>query len=241
MLPYPDWLNSGDNAWQLVAATLVGLMSLPGIAVLYAGIVQKKWAVNTMLMAFTGFSLVLVVWVLWGFKMGFGEPLKLGGGILRAAVGVPHTILGSNNMEQAAIPLMGDSVMPKFKFSETTLAYFQFVFAAITPLLFLGSVVGRISFKVWLIFVPLWSTFAYSVNAFLLWGGGWWAQAGALDYSGGYVIHLAAGTSGFVAAAVIGPRLTRDRERAVPNNLPLAAVGAGVLWLGWNGFNVGDP
>ncbi|HTQ17192.1 ammonium transporter [Mycobacterium sp.] len=241
MLPYPDWLNSGDNAWQLVAATLVGLMSLPGIAVLYAGIVQKKWAVNTMLMAFTGFSLVLVVWVLWGFKMGFGEPLKLGGGILRAAVGIPHTILSSNNMEQAAIPLMGDSVMPKFRFSESTLAYFQFVFAAITPLLFLGSVVGRMNFKVWLIFVPLWSTLAYSVNAFLLWGGGWWAQAGALDYSGGYVIHLAAGTTGFVAAAVIGPRLARDRDRAVPNNLPLAAVGAGVLWLGWNGFNGGDP
>ena len=131
--------------------------------------------------------------------------------------------------------------MPSFRFSETTLAYFQFVFAAITPLLFLGSVIGRMNFKVWLIFVPLWSTFAYSVNAFLLWGGGWWAHAGALDYSGGYVIHLAAGTSGFVAAAVIGPRLTRDREHAVPNNLPLAAVGAGVLWLGWNGFNGGDP
>ena len=117
------------------------------------------------------------------------------------------------------------------------------MFAAITPLLFLGSVVGRMSFKVWLIFVPLWSTFAYSVNAFLLWGGGWWAQGthAALDFSGGYVIHLAAGTTGFVAAAVIGPRLARDRERAVPNNLPMAAVGAGVLWLGWNGFNGGDP
>jgi len=240
MLPYPDWLNPGDNAWQLVAATLVGLMSIPGIAVLYGGIVQKKWAVNTMLMAFTGFSLVLVVWVLWGFKMGFGDPLKLGPGILRAAVGIPHTILSSNNQGQAVIPLL-DGTMPKFRFSETTLAYFQFVFAAITPLLFLGSVVGRMSFKAWLIFVPLWSTFAYSVNAFLLWGGGWWGQAGALDYSGGYVIHLAAGTTGFVAAAVIGPRLARDRERAVPNNLPLAAVGAGVLWLGWNGFNGGDP
>src|SRR5262245_16610360 len=240
MNPYPDWLSPGDNAWQLVAATLVGLMSLPGIAVLYGGIVQKKWAVNTMLMAFTGFSLVLVVWVLWGFKMGFGEPLKLGPGILRAAVGIPHTILGTDNQAQAVIPLL-DGSMPKFRFSETTLAYFQFVFAAITPLLFLGSVVGRMSFKVWLIFVPLWSTFAYSVNAFLLWGGGWWGQAGALDYSGGYVIHLAAGTTGFVAAAVIGPRLARDRERAVPNNLPLAAVGAGVLWLGWNGFNGGDP
>jgi Amt family ammonium transporter len=242
MLPYPDWLNPGDNAWQLVAATLVGLMSIPGIAVLYGGIVQKKWAVNTMLMAFTGFSLVLVVWVLWGFKMGFGQPVTLFKGIpvLRAFVGIPHTILGTNNQQIAMIPLL-DGTMPSFRFSETTLAYFQFVFAAITPLLFLGSVVGRISFKVWLIFVPLWSTLAYSVNAFLLWGGGWWAQAGALDYSGGYVIHLAAGTTGFVAAAVIGPRLARDREHAVPNNLPLAAVGAGILWLGWNGFNGGDP
>src|SRR5271163_3731204 len=250
MLPYPDWLNPGDNAWQLVAATLVGLMSIPGIAVLYGGIVQKKWAVNTMLMAFTGFSLVLVVWVLWGFKLSFGEPMKLGPGILSSVIGKPRSILGTDNTHQAVIPLL-DGPMPKFRFSESSLAYFQFVFAAITPLLFLGSVVGRINFKVWLIFVPLWSTFAYSVNAFLVWGGGWWAQAhpsissawttGALDYSGGYVIHLAAGTSGFVAAAVIGPRLARDRDRAVPNNLPLAAVGAGILWLGWNGFNGGDP
>ncbi|GAB0107038.1 ammonium transporter [Nocardia sp. JMUB6875] len=240
MVPYPEWLNPGDNAWQLVAATLVGLMSIPGIAILYGGLVQRKWAVNTMLMAFTGFSLVLVVWVLWGFKMGFGEPIKLGPGILRAAIGKPHTVLGSNNQEQAVIPLL-DGLMPNFRFSETTLVYFQFVFAAITPLLFLGSVIGRINFKVWLIFVPLWSTLAYSVNAFLIWGGGWWSQMGALDYSGGYVIHLAAGTTGFVAAAVIGPRLARDRERAVPNNLPMAAAGAGILWLGWNGFNGGDP
>src|SRR5882762_5084205 len=112
MIPYPNWLSSGDNAWQLIAATLVGLMSIPGIAVLYAGIVQRKWAVNTMLMAFTGFSLVLVVWVLWGFKMGFGEPMKLGPGILRAAVGIPHTILSSNNQQQAVIPLL-DGAMPK--------------------------------------------------------------------------------------------------------------------------------
>jgi Amt family ammonium transporter len=250
MNPYPDWLNPGDNTWQLVAATLVGLMSIPGIAVLYGALVQKKWAVNTMLMAFTGFSLVLVVWVLWGFKMGFGEPQKLGPGILQSAVGKPRSILGADNQNRAVIPLL-DGAMPKFRFSETTLAYFQFVFAAITPLLFLGSVVGRMNFKVWLLFVPLWSTFAYSVNAFLVWGGGFWAQphtgaikawtTGALDFSGGYVIHLAAGTSGFVAAAVIGPRLARDRQRAVPNNLPMAAVGAGILWLGWNGFNGGDP
>ncbi|MGH9299985.1 MAG: ammonium transporter, partial [Acidimicrobiales bacterium] len=93
----------------------------------------------------------------------------------------------------------------------------------------------------WMIFVPLWTTCAYSVNAMLLWGGGYWAQHGALDYSGGYVIHLAAGTSGFVAAAVIGPRLKRDRDTFTPNNLLLVAAGAGILWLGWNGFNGGDP
>src|SRR5712675_1552010 len=172
MNPYPDWLNPGDNAWQLVAATLVGLMSIPGIAVLYAGIVQKKWAVNTMLMAFTGFSLVLIVWVLWGFKMGFGEPMKLGptGSMLSQVVGKPHTVLSTNNQQIAMIPML-DGAMPSFRFSETTLVYFQFVFAAITPLLFLGSVIGRMSFKVWLIFVPLWSPLAYSVNAFLVWGG----------------------------------------------------------------------
>ena len=115
------------------------------------------------------------------------------------------------------------------------------MFAAITPLLFLGSVIGRINWKAWMLFVPLWSTFVYSVNAFLFWGGGWWAQQGAVDYSGGYVIHLAAGTTGFVAAAVIGPRLARDRADSNPNNLLMVMAGAGLLWLGWNGFNGGDP
>jgi ammonium transporter, Amt family len=89
--------------------------------------------------------------------------------------------------------------------------------------------------------VPLWSTFVYSINAMLIWGGGYWAHEGAVDYSGGYVIHLAAGTSGFVAAWVIGPRLARDRARFIPHSLPLVSLGAGIIWLGWNGFNGGDP
>ena len=128
-----------------------------------------------------------------------------------------------------------------FHFPTTTLAYFQFVFAAITPLLFLGSVLGRIKFSAWCLLVPLWSTFVYAIDAFLLWGGGYFAQEGALDFSGGYVIHMSAGVSGFVAAWVLGPRLLRDRQHALPNNLVMAAVGAGILWLGWNGFNGGDP
>ena len=131
--------------------------------------------------------------------------------------------------------------MPTFGLPSASVVYFQFVFAAITPLLFLGSVLTRIKFKVWIIFVPLWTSCVYAVNAFLLWGGGYWAQQGAGDFSGGYVIHLAAGVSGFVAAAVIGPRIKGDREKALPHNLPLVAIGAGIVWLGWNGFNGGDP
>jgi len=235
MTPYPSWLNAGDNSWQLVAATLVGLMSLPGIAILYAGLAQRKWAVNTMLMAFSGFSLVLVAWVLWVFKMGFGEPW------IATFLGKPGPVLMAGSEQgRANIPLL-KGLIPEFRFPQSTLVYFQFVFAAITPLLFLGSVVGRMNIRAWLLFVPLWSTFAYAVNAFLLWGGGWWAAQGALDYSGGYVIHLAAGTTGFVAAATIGPRLARDRAHAAPNNLLICAAGAGILWLGWNGFNGGDP
>ena len=237
MVPYASWLASGDNAWQMTAATLVGLMSIPALAVLYGGLVQKKWAVNTVLMVFSTFCLVLIVWVLWAFKMGFGQPW-IGGSL--HLLGKPQPAVGvGGEQAQANIPLL-DGLMPKFRFPEGSLVYFQFVFAAITPILFIGSVLGRISFKVWMLFVPLWITFAYAVNAFLLWGGGFWAGKGALDFSGGYVIHLAAGVSGFVAAAVVGPRLKRDREHAVPNNLLFVAVGAGILWLGWNGFNGGD-
>jgi Amt family ammonium transporter len=246
MIPDPAWLNSGDNAWQLTAATLVGLMSIPGLAILYGGIVQRRWAVNSMMMAFYAFAMVLIVWVLWGFKMGFGNPVQIGSSsnFFSNFIGKPGPVLDHvGEQARANIPLVsGVGAMPPFRFPQSSLVYFQFVFAAITPILILGSVVGRINFKAWMLFVPLWSTAVYSVNAFLLWGGGWWAQQGAVDYSGGYVIHLAAGTSGFVAAAVIGPRLLRDRDNSSdPNNLLMVMAGAGLLWLGWNGFNGGDP
>jgi Amt family ammonium transporter len=189
-------------------------------------------------MVFSTFCLVLITWVLWAFKMGFGTPW-IGGSL--HLLGRPGAVLGTGALQgQANIPLLS-GLMPSFRFPQSSLVYFQFVFAAITPILFIGSVIGRINFKAWLVFVPLWITFAYAVNAFLLWGGGYWAGKGALDFSGGYVIHLAAGVSGFVAAWVVGPRLQRDRDHAVPNNLLFVAVGAGILWLGWNGFNGGDP
>src|SRR3984885_7771148 len=242
-LPYPTWLSPGDNAWQMTAATLVGLMSVPGLVVLYGGVMQKRWSINSMMLTFAAFAVVLIVWVLWAFKMGFGTPwhgLAHGtGNFFANFIGIPGEILGHNAEQgQAAIPLA--TTGPSFRFPQATLAYFQFVFAAITPILMLGSVLGRINFKAWIPFVLLWITFVYTVNAFLIWGGGYFAAHGALDYSGGYVIHLAAGISGFVAAAVIGPRLQRDREVDAPNNLLMVAAGAGLLWLGWNGFNGGD-
>ena len=259
-VPYPSWLNTGDNTWQLVAATFVGLMSIPGLAVLYASIVQKKWAVNVLAMTFAGFSLVLVAWVLWSYKMGFGAT-SLGGGVHNGLwtqqpvsgvnpvgtfkhffenfVGKPGQITNAVSEQGQAVSAANTAI--PFHFPTTTLAYFQFVFAAITPLLFMGSVLGRIKFSAWCLLVPLWSTFVYAIDAFLLWGGGYFAQEGALDFSGGFVIHMSAGVSGFVAAWVLGPRLLRDRQHAVPNNLVMAAVGAGILWLGWNGFNGGDP
>jgi Amt family ammonium transporter len=254
-VPYPSWLNPADNTWQITAATFVGFMSLPGLAVLYASIVPKKWAVNVLAMMFAGFSLVLIAWVLWSYKMGFGAT-SVGGGVRNGIqtqltgvgwvkhlfenfVGKPGGITNSVG-EQGQAVSAANTLIP-FHFPTSSLAYFQFVFAAITPLLFLGSVLGRIKFSAWCLLVPLWSTFVYGVDAFLLWGGGYFAQEGALDFSGGYVIHMSAGVSGFVAAWVLGPRLLRDRQHALPNNLIMAAVGAGILWLGWNGFNGGDP
>jgi Amt family ammonium transporter len=245
ILPYPHWLNAGDNSWQMTAATFVGLMSVPGLVVLYGGVMQKRWSVNSMMLTFIAFAVVLVAWVLWAFKMGFGSPIHLFGAgsssFFANMVGNPASVLGHLGLQsQANIPLL-DGLIPKFRFPEASLVYFQFVFAAITPILMLGSVLGRVNYKAWIPFVLLWTTFVYAINAFLIWGGGYFGAHGALDYSGGYVIHLSAGVSGFVAAAVIGPRLQRDREIDAPNNLLMVACGAGLLWLGWNGFNGGDP
>ena len=196
-------------------------MSVPGLVVLYGGVMQKRWSVNSMMLAFVAFALVLVVWVLYGFNMGFGNPCTARRQATASSdnfIGKPGAVLNHTGLQgQAKIPNLGSAGV--LDFPQSSLVYFQFVFAAITPILMLGSVLGRVNFKAWIPFVILWITCIYTVNAFLIWGGGWFAQHGAVDFSGGYVIHLAAGVSGFVAAAVIGPRLARDREIDAPNNL----------------------
>src|SRR5262249_9145307 len=216
------------------AATFVGLQSVPGLTILYGGIVKRKWAVNSAFMALYAFAAGMVVWGLWAYNMAVCPQMF-------PFLGVPKSAPSAAFLEgQATIPAAA-SGMPPLGFPMATMIFFQFVFAAITVIILAGSLIGRMSFRAWIIFVPLWMTFVYTVGAFSIWGGGWLAQLGALDFSGGYVIHLAAGTSGFVAAALVGPRLQADRDNFPPNSLLITLVGAGVLWIGWDGFNGGDP
>ena len=234
LVPSPQWLDTGNNAWQLAAATFVGLQSIPGLTILYGGIVKKKWAINSAFMSLYAFASVLVVWILFDYNMAFGPQWFPFIGIPSPATSALFTT------GQATIPAAAAG-MPPLTFPMATLIFFQFVFAAITVIILAGSVLGRMNFTAWMIFCPVWMTLVYTVGAFSIWGGGWLASMGVADFSGGYVIHLAAGTSGFVAAAVIGPRLQQDRDHFPPNSLLITLAGAGILWLGWNGFNGGDP
>lgn len=186
---------TGDNAWQLTAASLVALQSVPGLVVLYAGFVKKKWAINSAFMAFYAFAAVLVCRVLWSYEAAFGE-------YMLPFVGKPGTIVGID-----------------------------------TITLVLNC---RMNFYAWMLYVPLWLTLSYIVGAYSLWSGGFLYNLGTIDYSGGYVIHLSSGTAGFIGSYWIGPHLAKDHEDTRSNNILIVLVGAGILWIGWNGFNGGD-
>ncbi|KAH6806845.1 ammonium transporter 2 [Perilla frutescens var. frutescens] len=235
----PEWLNKGDNAWQMTAATLVGLQSMPGLVILYASIVKKKWAVNSAFMALYAFAAVLICWVLVAFRLAFGEELLPFWGKGNVALGQEYLLQRAAVRESRNYYEEGRIEQPFFPMA--TLVYFQFTFAAITTILLAGSVLGRMNIKAWMAFVPLWLIFCYTVGAYSLWGGGFLYRWGVIDYSGGYVIHLASGISGFTADYWVGPRLKADRERYVPNNILLMLAGAGLLWMGWSGFNGGAP
>jgi len=226
-----DWLDTGDNAWQLTAGSLVALQSVPGLVVLYAGIMRSKWAINSAFMALYGFAATLICWVLWAYKEGFGV-------YMLPFVGRPGPVVTiGQELSQSNLP----SANLQQNFPLSTMIYFQFVFAGITVVIMAGAFLGRMNFLAWIIFVPLWITFSYTIGAYSLWGGGFLFQRGVIDYSGGYVIHLSSGTAGFVGAHWIGPRLQADRDETRPNNVLCVLIGAGILWIGWNGFNGGDP
>ncbi|KAG7965140.1 hypothetical protein I3843_09G209500 [Carya illinoinensis] len=237
----PEWLNKGDNAWQMISATLVGMQGMPGLVILYAGLVKKKWALNSAFMALFAFAAVMPCWVLWAYKMSFGHKLLPFWGKAGLAVSqdflIPQAVLPSTSYKNGSYVISAATLL----YPTATMVFFQFAFAAVTVILLAGSVLGRMSIKAWMLFVPLWITFSYSVGAFSVWGGGFLFQWGVMDYSGGYVVHLASGAAGFTAAFWVGPRSREDRDEFPPNNLLLALAGAGILWMGWSGFNGGDP
>ncbi|KAG6776379.1 hypothetical protein POTOM_019885 [Populus tomentosa] len=174
----PEWMNKGDNAWQLTAATPVGLQSVPGLVILYGSIVKKKWAVNSAFMALYAFAAVLVC---WGYHMSFGNKML-------PFLGRPNISLDQKFLLDKA-------------YVGATLVYFQIVFAAITLILVAGALLGRMNFHLWMLFVTLWLTFSYTFTAYSLWcPDGWLAKQGIIDYAGGYVIYLSSGVAGFTAA-----------------------------------------
>ncbi|KAK3411277.1 hypothetical protein EUGRSUZ_I00038 [Eucalyptus grandis] len=239
----PVWLNKGDNAWQMISATLVGLQSMPGLVILYGSIVKKKWAVNSAFMALYAFAAVVVCWVTWAYKMAFGHKLapfwgKAGHALNQEYLVGPAMLPATAHYGKDGLL---ETAMATPFYPMASMVWFQGVFAAITLILLAGSVLGRMNFRAWMMFVPLWLTCSYTVGAFSLWGGGFLFQWGVMDYSGGYVIHLSSGIAGFTTAYWVGPRCTKDRERFPPNNVLLMLAGAGLLWLGWAGFNGGDP
>ncbi|XP_075481411.1 ammonium transporter 2 member 3-like [Primulina tabacum] len=220
----PPWMNKGDNGWELTAATLVGLQSVPGLIILYGSMVKKKWAVNSAFMALYAFAAVLICWVSWACRMSFGSPML--------------PILGKPGQA------MTDTYVLKHE-SGTSLptaddVFYQFAFAAITVILLAGSLVGRMNFYAWMLFVPLWVTLSYTVGAYTIWGSGFLRDY-IIDYAGGYVVHLSSGVAGFTAAYWVGPRHSHDRQHFPPNNIINMLGGAGFLWMGWTGFNGGSP
>ncbi|KAF5741902.1 hypothetical protein HS088_TW10G00910 [Tripterygium wilfordii] len=222
----PNWLNKADNAWQLTAAILVGLQSVPGLVILYGSFVKKKWAVNSSFMALYAFAAVLVCWVGWGYKMSFGKQF------IPFLVGLPETSLDEKFLLDRAFT----GYLPN-----ATMIYFQFVFAALTLILIAGALLGRMNFHAWMLFVPIWLTTSYTIGAYSIWcPDGWLYRKGIIDYAGGFVIHLSSGVAGFTAAFWVGPRANKDRESFPPNNTLFMLAGAGLQWMGQSGFNGGD-
>ncbi|KAJ0040473.1 hypothetical protein Pint_28592 [Pistacia integerrima] len=180
----PEWMSKGDNAWQLTATAMVCMQSVPGLVVLYGSMVKKKWAVNSAFMAFYAFAMVLVCWVLWAHNMAFGKKMS-------PLSGTPHAAVTDGFLLAQRGP---DSTVPNSDY-----VFYQFAFAAITVVLLAGSLLGRMNFYAWMMFVPLWLTFSYTIGAYTIWGGGL-LEKYVIDYAGGFVIHLSSGVAGFTAA-----------------------------------------
>lgn len=213
-------IDSGDTAWMIVATALVMLMTLPGLALFYGGLAKRKDTLNTMAMSFVTYCIVSILWVVFGYSLVFGTDIK---GIIGGTDKLMLSGVGVNSVSMT---------IPEYIF-----IVFQMTFAAITVALASGAYIERMKFSAWVLFSVLWMTLVYLPVAHWVWGGGFLAKLGALDFAGGTVVHINAGIAALVGAIVLGKR----REAALkPSNLTLVITGAGLLWFGWFGFNAGS-
>ena len=217
-------IDSGDTAWMLTSTLLVILMIIPGLALFYGGLARSKNMLSVLMQVFVVFSLVSILWAVYGYSLAFsGEGNFFGGFDKLFLKGVTQETFGA----LATVP-------------EYVFVAFQGTFAAITVALIVGSFAERIKFASVLLFAALWFTFSYVPMAHIVWGGGLLAKDGALDFAGGTVVHINAGIAGLVGAYMVGKRLGFGREAFTPHSLTLTMVGASLLWVGWFGFNAGS-
>lgn len=222
----PPRLDSGDTTWILVSSALVLLMTIPGLALFYGGMVRRKNALGTIMHSFIIAALISIQWVLWGYSLAFGPDV---GGIIGSLdwFGLQGVGLDPNPDYAATIPHQAFMV-------------FQMMFAIITPALITGAFAERMKFGSFLVFTLLWATFIYDPLAHWVWGGGWIGELGALDFAGGTVVHISSGISALACAIIIGRRVGYGSDPMPPHNLPFTVMGASLLWVGWFGFNAGS-
>jgi ammonium transporter, Amt family len=219
-------INSGDNAWLLTSSALVMLMT-PGLAFFYGGMVRRKNILSTIMMSFMTLGLIGVLWVLYGYSLSFGKDI---GGIIGGL-----NFIGLSNVGQEPSSVYATTV------PHLTFMAFQGMFAIITVALITGAVVERMKFSSILVFSIIWFTIVYCPIAHWVWGGGWLAKLGALDFAGGNVVHINAGVSALALAIVLGPRKGyKNGTDMNPHNVPFIIIGASLLWFGWFGFNAGS-
>ncbi len=223
--PAAPKIDSGDTAWMLVSTVLVLMMTIPGLALFYAGMVRKKNILATLAQSFGATCVITVLWMVIGYSIAFTGSGKFIGGVKYAFLAP----LGLNTVSSLA-PTIPESVYMMF----------QMTFAIITPALIAGALADRMKFSAFLIFMAAWLLLVYCPIAHWVWGGGWLGTAGALDYAGGTVVHLNAGTAGLVAALMLGKRKGLGTESFAPHNLAYSVIGASLLWVGWFGFNAGS-
>ncbi len=238
----PPKIDTGDTAWMLSSTALVLLMTIPGLALFYAGMVRKKNVLATMMQSFVICCLVTITWVVAGYSIAFTTGNEYMGDFTRIMLNgiADHFAKGVDSPFVLASGIKGVADLST-TIPETVYMMFQMTFAIITPALITGAFADRMKFSALCFFIVLWSLFIYSPIAHWVWApSGWAAQKGVLDFAGGTVVHINAGIAGLVCALVLGKRLGYGSDNMAPYNLSLAVIGASMLWVGWFGFNAGS-